>query len=85
MVESFLDENLLEMKNLYVEVSGKRVLEDVNLWVLEREVHVLFGPNGSGKSSLINGHPRFSSVQGYVRPDLFQREGYHALTCKRKG
>ena len=45
--------NLLEVKNLTVEISNKKVLEDVNLEIGEDEVHVLFGPNGSGKSSLI--------------------------------
>ena len=45
--------NILEIRNLSVEVSGKRILNNVNLQIPEGEVHVLFGPNGSGKSSLI--------------------------------
>ncbi len=45
--------NILEVWDLSVEVSGKRVLNNVNLQIPEGEVHVLFGPNGSGKSSLV--------------------------------
>jgi Fe-S cluster assembly ATP-binding protein len=62
-------DNLLDIKNLCVEVSGKRVLEDVNLQIPEREVHVLFGPNGSGKSSLIMavlGFPAYKVVSGEI-------------------
>ncbi len=64
-----MDLNLLEIKNLCVEVSDRRVLEDVNLRVPEREVHVLFGPNGSGKSSLIMailGFPAYKVVSGEI-------------------
>ena len=43
---------LLEIENLAVEVSGKRVLKDINLAIEEGETHVLLGPNGAGKSTL---------------------------------
>ena len=62
-------ENILEIKDLSVEVSGKRVLNNVNLQIPEGEVHVLFGPNGSGKSSLIMtilGFPAFKVVSGKI-------------------
>jgi len=64
-----LTDNLLEVKNLTVEISGKRVLEDVNLEIGKGEVHVLFGPNGSGKSTLlmtILGFPAYKVVSGEI-------------------
>ena len=64
-----LTENLLEIKGLTVEVSGKRVLDDVNLQIGKGEVHVLFGPNGSGKSTLlmsILGFPAYKAVSGEI-------------------
>jgi len=61
--------NLLEINSLTVEVSGKRVLEDVDLQIAKGEVHVLFGPNGSGKSTLlmtILGFPAYRVVSGEI-------------------
>ncbi len=61
--------NILEIENLSVEVSGKRILDDVNLQIPNGEVHVLFGPNGSGKSSLIMtilGFPSFKIISGRI-------------------
>lgn len=62
-------ESILEIQNLSVEVSGKRVLNNVNLRIPEGEVHVLFGPNGSGKSSLVMsilGFPSYKVVSGRI-------------------
>ncbi|MEM2913742.1 MAG: ABC transporter ATP-binding protein [Candidatus Bathyarchaeia archaeon] len=64
-----LAKNILEIENLSVEVSGKRILNDVNLQIPNGEVHVLFGPNGSGKSSLIMtilGFPSFKIISGRI-------------------
>jgi len=62
-------ENILEVRNLSVEVSGRRVLSNIDLEIPKGEVHVLFGPNGSGKSSLIMailGFPAYRIVSGRI-------------------
>lgn len=60
---------LLEVKDLVVEVEGKRVLNGVNLSIKEGETHVLLGPNGAGKSTLfltILGFPKYDVVSGSI-------------------
>ena len=43
---------LLEIKNLHVEIEGKKILDGLSLAVKPGEVAAIMGPNGSGKSTL---------------------------------
>ena len=75
---------LLEVKNLVVEVEGKRVLNGVNLAIREGETHVLLGPNGAGKSTLfltILGFPKYKVVEGSI---IFNGEDITDLTTTER-
>ena len=44
----------LELKNLTVEFSGFRAVNEVNLSIEKGELHTLIGPNGAGKTTIID-------------------------------
>lgn len=73
---------LLEVKELEVEVSGRRVLRGVDLKIGEGEVHVIMGPNAAGKSTLlasIMGLRRYRIVNGriiFMGKDITDKPSY---------
>jgi Fe-S cluster assembly ATP-binding protein len=70
---------LLEIKNLHVEVDGKKILNGLDLVVEKGSVHALMGPNGSGKSTLAHvlaGKDDYVVTEGRV---LFDGEDILAL------
>ncbi|MFT4311664.1 MAG: Fe-S cluster assembly ATPase SufC [Candidatus Woesearchaeota archaeon] len=63
---------MLEIKDLHVEIDGKKILKGLNLTIQKGKVHALMGPNGSGKSTLANvimGHPKYEITQGQILLD----------------
>ena len=44
----------LEIKNVFLDINGKAILEDISISVLPGEIIGLLGPNGAGKTSTFN-------------------------------
>jgi Fe-S cluster assembly ATP-binding protein len=60
---------LLEIKNLHVEVGGRKILNGLDLVVDKGGVHAIMGPNGAGKSTLsyvLAGKPGYDVTGGEV-------------------
>jgi Fe-S cluster assembly ATP-binding protein len=66
--------SLLEVKNLHVEIEGKKILNGLDLTIEKGKVHAIMGPNGSGKSTLayvLAGKADYEITEGEV---LFEGE-----------
>src|SRR5207249_3003330 len=68
-----------DVKNLHVDVDGKRILNGLDLTIEQGSVHAIMGPNGSGKSTLahvLSGKDDYTVTDGEV---LFDGEDILAL------
>jgi ABC-type cobalamin/Fe3+-siderophores transport system ATPase subunit len=75
---------LLEVKNLHVEIDGKKILNGLDLTIEKGKVHAIMGPNGSGKSTLayvLAGKTDYQLTAGEV---LFDGEDLHAAGRVRR-
>ena len=64
-----MSNNLLEVKDLSVNVEEQQILRGINLNIGKGETHVLMGPIGAGKSTLgytIMGNPKYSVTGGEI-------------------
>jgi len=62
-------ENILIVKDLFVQVEGKEILKNFNFSINKGGIHAIMGPNGSGKSSFVYtvmGHPNYVASQGNI-------------------
>jgi Fe-S cluster assembly ATP-binding protein len=60
---------ILDIQNLEASIDNKKILNNLNLTINEKEIHVIMGPNGSGKSTLskiIAGHPSYLVEKGKI-------------------
>lgn len=78
---------MIELKNIAMEFDGRKILEDINLTVQEKEVLVIIGPSGSGKSTLLRliiGLTRPSAGEVWVQGSEISRMAEDELNQLRK-
>lgn len=65
-----MSENLLQIKDLYVNAGEKEILKGMNLSIKKGEIHVIMGPNGSGKTTTANAifnNPEYKKINGEIK------------------
>jgi Fe-S cluster assembly ATP-binding protein len=71
--------SLLEIRNLHVEIDGRKILNGLDLTIEKGKVHAIMGPNGSGKSTLayvLAGKQDYDVTEGEI---LFNGESILAM------
>ena len=71
---------MLTIKNLFVEVNDKKILNDFNIDIKDGEIHAIMGPNGTGKSTLskvILGNKNYEVKNGDI---IFDGESINGLS-----
>jgi len=62
-----MKENILEVKDLNVELDGEKIIENLSFVVKERETLVVLGPNGAGKTVLFRTLLGLLPYQGEIK------------------
>ena len=77
-------EELLQVRNLQVNVEDKQILHSIDLDIKPGETHVLMGPNGAGKSTLgyaLMGNPKYTITGGSI---VFNGEDITKLSVDKR-
>lgn len=64
-----INKNMLDIKNLFVSLNKKKILNDLNLNINFGEKHVIMGPNGVGKTTLakiLSGYSKDYIISGNI-------------------
>jgi Fe-S cluster assembly ATP-binding protein len=80
----FVEMNVLEIRDLVLNIGEKRILDHFSLSIPLGEIHVLMGKNGMGKSSLakaIAGHPDYRVMSGDI---IFNGENIRELSPEER-
>ncbi len=79
-----MSDQLLQVKNLSVDIEEGQILHGVDLVMKKGETHVLMGPNGAGKSTLGNtlmGNPVYRVTDGNI---MFDGEDITSATTDKR-
>lgn len=83
-----MSNELLEIKDLYVNAEEKEILKGIDLKINKGEIHVIMGPNGSGKTTTANAilnNPAYKKESGSITFDGVDITNLSTDEIARKG
>ena len=83
-----MSNELLEIKDLYVNAEEKEILKGIDLKINKGEIHVIMGPNGSGKTTTANAilnNPAYKKESGSITFDGTDIKNLSTDEIARKG
>ncbi|MCF7791281.1 MAG: ABC transporter ATP-binding protein [Victivallales bacterium] len=75
---------LLEVKNLNLELNGKKILNNLNFEIWKGYVHAIMGTNGAGKSTLANTIMGLSGYENISGDILFKGKSLKTKTISER-
>ncbi len=75
---------ILETRNLYLDLNGSRILDDLSIDFWEGHIHAVIGPNGAGKSTLANTIMGLSGYRDFQGDILFEGESIKELSIDQR-
>ena len=58
--------NIIELKNISISFDGQTILDNLNLYIKDREFVTFLGPSGCGKTTILK------IIAGFLKPDSGQ-------------
>jgi len=77
-------ESILEVRDVTLELGGKRILDGLSLDVWEGHVHAIVGPNGAGKSTLASTVMGLGGYREHTGSILFRGEDITELSVEER-
>ena len=62
-------QDILEIKNLSIEIEGKKILKDININIRKNKITAIIGPSGCGKTTFLKSLNRLIEEENQIKKE----------------